>query len=302
LRSLQDMTFIQPELAVIAESLQAQLAQHTQALAWRQEPMQRIFSHFDYILSANTQDQVDNLQLEIEQIWQQNDSMIEFDYWRKDNPTQRSLIAVTTYPVCLHYVRRAKYLSAYGIDPWGQLGWHNYRLDRIESSHIRAVPWQSPQVPEKLRTYWQKGTLPKPVEVASALEEAWGFNFYLPKQLLIMRFPADFARWYVEDTQRHITFQAVAYRSLTNLVCREVSDPSARKEILQVIGQCSPTDAYYRAWIRLGDTNITMRLRDWRPNGEVIAPLVIRQQMQREAEAELQQYLKSSIVNADEAE
>jgi CRISPR-associated protein (TIGR03985 family) len=299
LRTLQNMTFIQPELAVIAQSLQSQLAQHTQALAWRQEPMQRIFPQFDYILSENTQDRVDTLQSEIEQIWQQNDSMIEFDYWRKDDPTHRSLISVTTYPVCLHYVRRAKYLSAYGIDPWGQLGWHNYRLDRVESPHIRAVPWQSAQVPEKLRIYWQKGTLPKPEEVASALEEAWGFNFYLPKQLLIMRFPADFARWYVEDTQRHITFQEVAYRSLPNLICRKILDPSARKEILQVIRQCSPNDAYYQAWIRLGDTNITMRLREWRPNGEVIAPLAIRQQMQKEAEAELQQYLKLSIMNAD---
>jgi CRISPR-associated protein (TIGR03985 family) len=33
-----------------------------------------------------------------------------------------------------------------------------------------------------------------------------------------------------------------------------------------------------------------MRLRDWRPNGEVIAPLVLRRQMQQEAQIELGWY------------
>jgi len=32
-----------------------------------------------------------------------------------------------------------------------------------------------------------------------------------------------------------------------------------------------------------GDINALMRLRDWRPNGEVIAPLSVRQQLQEEA-------------------
>jgi CRISPR-associated protein (TIGR03985 family) len=33
-----------------------------------------------------------------------------------------------------------------------------------------------------------------------------------------------------------------------------------------------------------------MRLRDWRPNGEVIAPIGIRNQMRQEAEQELYHY------------
>jgi CRISPR-associated protein (TIGR03985 family) len=39
-----------------------------------------------------------------------------------------------------------------------------------------------------------------------------------------------------------------------------------------------------------------MRLRDWRPNGEVIAPLAYREQMAREAQAELQLYVSSVSV------
>ncbi len=44
------------------------------------------------------------------------------------------------------------------------------------------------------------------------------------------------------------------------------------------------------AWIRTGDINVYMRLREWRPNGEVIAPLSIRYQMKAEAEQELENY------------
>ena len=33
-----------------------------------------------------------------------------------------------------------------------------------------------------------------------------------------------------------------------------------------------------------------MRLRDWRPNGEVIAPVALREQMRLEAQAELAYY------------
>lgn len=42
--------------------------------------------------------------------------------------------------------------------------------------------------------------------------------------------------------------------------------------------------------IRTGDINVLMRLRDWRPNGEVIAPLSVRQQLQEEAKQELSNY------------
>ena len=36
--------------------------------------------------------------------------------------------------------------------------------------------------------------------------------------------------------------------------------------------------------------NVLMRLRDWRPNGEVIAPLSIRQKLHEEAKQELANY------------
>jgi len=34
--------------------------------------------------------------------------------------------------------------------------------------------------------------------------------FYLPKALMLLRFPRLFAQYYVENTMRHPTFQAIA--------------------------------------------------------------------------------------------
>jgi CRISPR-associated protein (TIGR03985 family) len=74
------------------------------------------------------------------------------------------------------------------------------------------------------------------------------------------------------------------------LVQQAVADAREREQILNILRQRPASDRYFRAWVRVGDTNFTMRLRDWRPNGEVIAPLAYREQMAREAQAELQFY------------
>ncbi|MFS8807792.1 TIGR03985 family CRISPR-associated protein, partial [Synechococcus sp. R6-10] len=118
----------------------------------------------------------------------------------------------------------------------------------------------------------------------------WGSDFYLPKALLILRFSPEFARRYVESTVRHPTFQPIAYERIPALVQRAVADAREREQILNIVRQRPTSDRYFRAWARVGDTNFTMRLRDWRPNGEVIAPLAYREQMAREAQAELQFY------------
>lgn len=231
---------------------------------------------------------MDQHQTDIERLWQVPEGgVIQFENWSAR--TQQASL-VTVYPVCFHYARRAKYLSAYGLDPTGEIGWHNYRLDRILSPRIRVLPWGDPAVPEVLKVRRRQGQLPQPQAVEAALEEAWGFNFYLPRALLIMRFPPEFARWYVQDTERHPTFRAIAYADLAELVQSQIPEAAEAEAILQVVAQKPPTDAYYWGWIRVGDINVTMRLRDWRPQGEVIAPLVMRQQMMAEAQEELNHY------------
>jgi CRISPR-associated protein (TIGR03985 family) len=94
----------------------------------------------------------------------------------------------------------------------------------------------------------------------------------------------------VDNTERHPTFEPITYKQLPSLIAKEVSGPQERQQLLQILNKRSPEDAYYRAWIRTGDINVIMRLRDWRPNGEVIAPLSIRQRLTAEATQELKNY------------
>ena len=292
LRSLESISFVQPNLEVIIQSLWEQLITHPRENIT--EPEQRIFIHLDYILPEAIQEKVDTLQEQVERLWREGGGVVQFDYWLRvaraaAKPLLRK-ITVTVYPVCLHYARRAKYLSAYGYDPSNVLGWHNYRLDRISSSKMTPLAWADLQVPDVLRAMRRAGRLPIAQDVSTALEEAWGFNFYLPRRLLIIRFSTAFAHWYVNQTHRHSTFQLVTHEELPALVKCEIKDPAIRAEVLDILAKRKATDAYYRAWVRLGDINIVMRLRDWRPNGEVIAPLELRQQMKQEAQAELLYY------------
>ncbi len=291
LQILEAVSFVQPNLEIIVSSLWEKLTPGSQP--FHPESTQRIFIHLDYILSPKEQDRVDTYQEQLEQLWQQLEGgVVQFNYWASQPQLEgaRSSIQVTVYPVCLHYVQRAKYLSAYGLDPQKQLAWHNYRLDRISSKRLKILAWGDPQVPKPLQKLRQSGELPTPEDVRSALEEAWGFNFYQPRQLLIIRFPAHFAQWYVDGTVRHPTFKPIAYSQIIPLIKTKISSPENRQILINIIQNSSPDDRYYQAWIRLGDINVLMRLRQWRPNGEVIAPLSIRQQLIAEATAELSNY------------
>ena len=290
MRSLESIAFVKPNLEVIIQSLWEQIASHTSKSAPTeiQAPAQRIFIHLDYILSEKMQDRVDTLQEQIEQLWKDGGGIVQFEYERKSGKR----ILVTVYPVCLHYARRAKYLSAYGQDPAGHFGWHNYRLDRIVSSRLTLMNWQHPQVPPKLKEMYKAGTLPTPETVSEALAQAWGFNFYLPRKLLIMRFPSSFAKRYVQDTERHPTFEPIAYSKLPMLVKQAVEDADEQAAVLKVLAQKNSRDKYYRAWVRLGDINVVMRLRDWRPKGEVIAPVELRRLMHEEAQQECLHYVE----------
>ncbi len=287
LHVLEAIAFVQPQLAVVVDTLWQQLAPHASGPTATESP-RRLFIHLDYILSEQAQEQVDQHQDDIEQLWHSPDGgVIQFDYY---SGRRQRRFQVTAYPVCFHYARRAKYLTVYGYTPDGTIDWWNYRLDRIESPRLRVLPWGDPAIPKALRQRRQQGTLPTAEEVDQQIQAAWGFNFYLPRALLIMRFAPEFARWYVQNTERHPTFAPVAYTDLPALI-RTQAPVGDRPTLLNLVAQLPPTHAYYRAWIRLGDTNVTMRLRDWRPNGEVISPLPVRQQMIAEARQELQQYL-----------
>ncbi|WP_008318552.1 TIGR03985 family CRISPR-associated protein [Leptolyngbya sp. PCC 6406] len=289
LSALQAIAFVQPNLEVIIsrlwEHVTATPEQHRSG--WPTEPTRRIFVHLDYILPPEAQERIDSHQEVIERLWHRPDGgVIQFENFLA---RQGRTATVTVYPVCLHYARRAKYLSAYGLDPDGRVGWHNYRLDRIVSERLRVLPWGDPAIPAALKQLRDCGELPTPADVEAALDQAWGFNFYLPKGWLLMRFTPTFARWYVDDTERHPTFERVSYGEARSRV-RQYVPPAEQAAVLAVLARRTPQDVYYAGWVRLGDINVVMRLRDWRPQGEAIAPWGLRQQMAQEAQREMAHY------------
>jgi len=252
LRVLEAVAFVQPQLNVVVDRLWQQLTQIPSPTHGAGEPEKRAFIHLYYTLPPEIQEQVDTLQDDIEQLWRQpGGGVIQFELWMARQERQTS---VTVYPVCLHYARRAKYLSAYGIDPDGQLAWHNYRLDRIVSERLRVLPWRDAQIPQELKEMRDRDQLPTPKDVEEQLAIAWGFNFYLPKVWLLMRFSPWFARGYVANTERHPTFEQVDYGELRSLIVRYVPIEQ-QAQVLQVVAACSPQDVYYAGWVRLGDIN-----------------------------------------------
>lgn len=289
LRILESISFVQPNLEPMIQQMWDQICRQSGATqAPPPEEKQRIFVHLDYILAPDDQDRVDNYQEQIERLWQRPPGgVIRFKY---AVPQTEETLSIITYPVCIHYVRRAKYLSAYGETPQGKIGWHNFRLDRITSDALKVMAWGDPNIPKQLKDLWRCGELPQPEDVQEELARAWGFNFYLPRELMILRFPAKFAHWYVDHTVRHPTFKAIAYSQLPTMIRDQIPDRHQRQQLLKVIMNLSPEDSYYYCWIRNGDVNVTMRLRDWRPHGEVVAPVNLRQQMFEEAAQEVANY------------
>uniref|UniRef100_B8HZK8 WYL domain-containing protein n=1 Tax=Cyanothece sp. (strain PCC 7425 / ATCC 29141) TaxID=395961 RepID=B8HZK8_CYAP4 len=292
---LQEIAFLQPNLSRVINTL---WEHHSAAREWQAEHTrntQRLFLHLDF-LSEEIAEQVEDYQAGLEELWQQGDRPIRFIYQLAQAKRQ---VKVLVYPVCLHYARRAKYLSAYGIDPYGQENWHNYRLDRIRSSQLDVLDWQHPDIPDFLLKLKQQNQLPTPEEVREKLEEAWGLDFYRPAQLLILRFPADFARWYVTEKFNRLKLEKLSYPQLVKRIRKEILDSQEQQTLLELVHQRQSSDSnnnyvYFCAQVRVGDINVTMRLRDWRPQGEVIAPLQLREQMKREALTELAHYQNGS--------
>lgn len=222
------------------------------------------FVNLDYILPPEVQDQVDDYHKQLEDLWHTVDSgVIQFDYetikpdsssFHKSSlvkPTEffrfsSRITQITVYPVCIHYLRRAKYLSAYGSDPDGNMALQNYRLDLITSESLKILAWGDRAVPKYLKQLRNSGKLPTSQEVDIELCKAWGFKFYEEPQLLLIRFSEDFARWYVDNTVRHPTFKAIPYLKIASLLQKAVSSDYERNAVLTILEQRNPSDLYYQ--------------------------------------------------------
>jgi CRISPR-associated protein (TIGR03985 family) len=157
---------------------------------------------------------------------------------------------------------------------------------------MQPLTWNHSHLPPCLRQAYSIQALPQPDEIEEKIAQAWGFDFYLQPKWMLLRFDREFDRYYIQETFRHETFQSISYQQAIQLVKSQTVNHKHQQELLNILRSRSPDDAYYRVYYRDGDTNVGLRLRSWRPKGEVIFPWELRQTLTLEVLAEAQLYLQ----------
>jgi CRISPR-associated protein (TIGR03985 family) len=275
---IERLTLLYPEVAPIAEELLE---------SQQQQGGRRVFFHLDYVVPEERRDSVvDDHQKDLQDLWSATQTVpVQFIYHSASLKHKKDCLV---YPVCIYYWQRAKYLCAYGCRPDGDIGWYNYRLDRIEKP-LKSLAWSDQQVPTLLKQQYKAGTL-TPEAIQDQMEEAWGFDFYLPSKLVLLRFDRDFHDRYIEGSFRHKTFKQITYEQAVRLIQTQTTTSKEQQLLLTTFKARPKTDAYYQALYRVGDRNVMMRLRAWRPRVEVFLPLELRQSVTQDVYQEWRLY------------
>lgn len=278
--SVFELNFLHDDLVGIAQN-------HSQEI----NGIQRFFVHLDYVIPKSTIDSVENWQWELKELWEKTPvPAIQITY---NSAKIKNTVDCIVYPICIYYVQRAVYLCAFGDSPKHDNHWYNFRLDRIQA--IKILELNNSAIPEQLKQRYQQKTLPNPLEITLKMSQAWGFDFYLPSKLMLLRFNRNFAERYVTGTERHDTFKEINYKQARDLVKQQIQQPQQRKQLLETLSNRSVEDAYYTACIRYKDkterdNNVIMRLRAWRPNCEILLPVELREEMIEEVKNEAKFY------------
>ena len=274
---IERLTLLYPEVAPIAEELLE---------SQQQQGGRRVFFHLDYVVPEDRRDAVvDDHQKDLQDLWSVTETVpVQFIYHSASLKHRQECLV---YPVCIYYWQRAKYLCAYGRRPDGDIGWYNYRLDRIEKP-LKSLAW-SDKLPAQLKQQYKAGKL-TPEVIQDYMEEAWGFDFYLPSKLLLLRFDRDFHDRYIKGSFRHKTFEQITYEQAIRLIQTQMDTAKEQQLLLTTLKARPKTDAYYQVLCRVGDRNVMMRLRAWRPRVEVFLPLELRQSVYEDVHQEWQLY------------
>lgn len=265
-QALDMLTFLDPKLAPIANRISQEVS-----------GTRRVFLHVDYVVPEDIQDEVDWLQEKLQENWRSDEiKPILFNYHSARLGKRECLV----YPVCIYYVQRAKYLCAYGINPDGEINWYNYRLERMKSEKI--LEWPDARIPEFLLVKYRVNNLPQPQDVQDDMKKVWGFDFYQPPRLMLLRFNRNFHDSHIKDTFRHETFTLVKSLQQIAEVIQKYANNSEEEKISREILQRFPEDAYYTAMYRVNDNNVIMRLRAWGPNVEILLPGDLRSRMAKD--------------------
>lgn len=247
--------------------------------------IQRFFLHLEYIIPGKLYCHIETLQRQLKKIWSQTPVPVIRLTYRSAKLYQEEVDRLV-YPVCICYYQRAPYLFAYGQIPNDktQIGWYDYRLDRIQS--LQEVSWNSKTIPTELKPF---KTAPKlPEDVFERMNEALGFEFYKPIQEMLVWFDPYFYANYIEGTERAAMFKKLSekqtFRWAESKALRTQIGSDRQQELRAILQSRSPQDTYYLVKYRVGDNNVIMRLRSWGPNVEVLFPLDLREKMRSDLE------------------
>jgi len=242
----------------------------------------RFFMHIDYAVSS--QDIHRDWPYYFKTLWEKDPTpIITLKYY---SVSLHRDVARIVYPVCIYYYQRAVYLCAYGQTPKNkqEVNWYNYRLDRILD--VTLMTWEDIAIPDTLKALQTGQILFTPDYIDLQLQEAMGFDFYQPKQTMILRFDQEYSEKYIDESFRHQTFKALKTpKDLEKWQARQHLSPNARQVIGRILSRWrkmdieNPTHSYFRADYRLNDNNVIMRLRAWGDKVEVLYPSGLRQRM-----------------------
>jgi CRISPR-associated protein (TIGR03985 family) len=267
--------FLQEDLSAIAQN-------HSDKI----NGVQRFFVHLDYVIPKSTIDVVENWQWELKEIWANNPiPPVGLVY---SSARVKNQVNCIVFPACIYYFQRAVYLCGYGESPEKNSDWYNFRLDHTQN--MTVLDWTHPKIPDNLQQRYQKHDLPNPDEIAIAMDKAWGFDFYLPPRLMVLRFDGDYNERYIKNSNRHPTFKPVDYDKLGNLINKETKDIQHRQVFLNILKKRDRQDAYYQVMYRHRDNGIIMRLRAWGAKCEVLFPYDLRANIAEDVAAEFQLY------------
>lgn len=250
---------------------------------------QRLFIHHEYVVNEDLREASADLADRLKEVWKITPTPpLQITYYSAYlNQTQKYIV----YSVCLYYYQRAYYLCAFGQRPQRtetqpQLGWYNYRLERI--TRLKTLSWDTPNLPFPQSEFINRPENYSPDYIQQELDSAYGFDFYETVNLALLRFEASFAQRYIDNSFRHPTFEKLdSYKDAVALI-KQLKLPAQRK-LLTHINQY-PEAAYYTLRYRHQENNVIMRLRAWGPKVEVIFPSELRQCMRQEIEQTWQLY------------
>lgn len=248
---------------------------------------QRFFVDLENIVPDRLSNHVNSLNEQLKSIWSL-DSIppVRLVYNSAKNFGEFECIV---YPVSFYYIKRAPYLFAYGTTPQDndndEINWYDYRVDRILK--LEKLDWSSPEIPLQLKQKHQKDRLPVAKDVHEGIQSAFGYDFYQPQKLLILRFDRYFHGNYIEGTERDNLFKIISVRLVENRIRqipeRDENSDIERKFRLSRLKTPEYQNSVYCQVNYFGDdNNVIMRLRSWSPNVEVILPWKLRQRMKED--------------------